>query len=172
MTNQEEVENLLKQPWKSIVSSGGKIGKKVSQNTYLAFGNIIFQTPNKWLYIVSSEVAFGTGRDDYEFFIEIDKADFPLDPKSAKMNNPRLEEILNFPEDCRLDYLRDYGIEKVDYKVHPKSYKKYYKELTYGLLLKTPLVITSKNGFLFKIEPSEELPGSLNITMTDQRSGA
>ena len=165
MTEQQELEQLLTRPWEGIVNSGGTITEQYHNGIYTILGGIIIQLQKKWFYMVSSEVAFDTGRDDYDFFIEISDAQFPLDPEEAKQNNPRLSEVFTFPDDCRLDYLHTYGVKKIEYDVHPKSYTQYYKDTNYGLLLKTPLLITSKNGYQFKIEPSEESLACLEISM-------
>lgn len=165
MLSEKQVECLLLKPWERIITSGGFLGEQKSNGVYIIFGDILVLFGMTCLSLYSAEISFDKGRDDYDFFIEISEASFPLDHKSANRNTPPIVPVVDFPSDCRLDYLRDFGIEKLDYEVHPKSYTQYYDDVNYDLILATPLIITCKNGARFKIEPSEESLGCLEISM-------
>lgn len=165
MFTKEETEKLLMKPWEKIVSSGGIIGKQKYNDIYIASAYILLFIEGKYLALSSTEVSLGEGRDNYDFFVEVSKEEFPFDPKIARQYRPPFSPIKTFPPDCRLDYLRDFGIEKLDYEVHPKSYTQYYNDVNYGLLLASALVITCKNRVKFKIEPSEDSLACLEISM-------
>lgn len=132
---------------------------------YIASSYILLFIDGKYLGLSSSEVSLGEGRDNYDFFVEVAEEQFPFETKIAKQYRNPFLPIETFPSDCRLDYLRDFGVEKLNYQIHSKSYTHYCDDINYDLLLASPLIVTCKNGVQFKIEPSEESLACLEISM-------
>ena len=48
MLEKEQTENLLTKPWEKIIASGGVLGEKKANNTYITFGDILISTGEKW----------------------------------------------------------------------------------------------------------------------------
>lgn len=136
--------------WKKIVTHGGVFDDMIKENLYLS-GAIYIYVNCEWIYICIREL----GEDN--FFLSIGREERPPIPETAKINTIPRKSMEKFPEDCRLDYLRDYGATSAIFT--PIEITKN------NFLCQNGLIVESGNGYKFKIEPSEEVWGFLEISM-------
>lgn len=156
--NTEEAKKLLLGKWEKIVLQGGKFFENIEESKYL-LGSICIYVNKQWVEIsaCSEDYLSKDGYWEEDFFLYVSILDIPPVPEPSKMNNPPRKIITEFPSDCRLDYLTDYGVKNVDLS--------FLKEKDELFIIKQKILLHSHNGFKFSLETSEILLESIEISM-------
>ena len=136
--------------WEKIVTQRGKIDERTRSGVLFLTGFYAY-IKSKWICISVLEKR----EDNFFLSLYIDEPE-PI-PSLPQNSWPPRKIVTDFPSDCRLDYLRDYGAVFVAFT--PIEVKEN------NFICQFNLIITSGNGYKFKIEPSEEVWGCLEISM-------
>lgn len=148
MNAKQILDELLIGYWEKIVTQGGEVERSPTRMTYLLSGIWIFCL-SKWIEISAVDL----GNDN--FCLSISSMETSPIPEPSKLNNPPRKVVEIFPEDCKLDRLSEAGVKNIGLSE--------IDIIDSEILMKSPLIIESRDGFRFEISVSNECLGNIEI---------